>query len=71
MSVVFDNSKIKRFVPDYCATMPFAHGIRQTLAWFDADPARRQIDEDANARWDKLIDGYEKGMDQALRHLRS
>src|SRR5580700_9204401 len=61
MSVVFDNSKIKRFVPTYCATTTFAEGIRQTMAWFDADPARRQIDDEANARWDKLIESYERG----------
>jgi len=67
VSVVFDNSKIKRFVPDYCATVPFAQGIRQTIDWFDADPARRQIDEDANARWDRLIDAYERGVHQAVR----
>ena len=67
MSVVFDNSKIKRFVPDYCATVPFAQGIRQTLAWFDADPARRQIDAEANARWDKLIAAYEQGAAAAVR----
>ncbi len=71
VSVVFDNSKIKRFVPDYCATMPFARGIRQTVAWFDADPTRKQIDEDANTRWDKLIDAYEKGTTEALRHFHS
>ncbi len=29
VSVVFDNSKIKRFVPGYCATVPFAEGIRR------------------------------------------
>ena len=67
VSVVFDNSKIKRFVPDYCATTPFWRGIRQTLAWFDADPSRRQIDAEANATWDKLIDGYEKGLRETLR----
>ena len=38
VSVVFDNTKIKRFVPDYVATTTFAQGIRQSLAWFDADP---------------------------------
>jgi nucleoside-diphosphate-sugar epimerase len=61
VSVVFDNSKIKRFVPGYCATVPFAEGIRQTLAWFDADPARQQIDTAANTRWDRLIAAYEQG----------
>ena len=35
--------------PDFCATVPFGQGIRRTIAWFDADPARRQIDAEANA----------------------
>ena len=69
-SVVFDNTKIKRFVPDYCATVPFGQGIRRTIAWFDADPDRRQIDEEANARWDKLIEAYERGTQEALRYFR-
>ncbi|MGD0360123.1 MAG: SDR family oxidoreductase [Bryobacteraceae bacterium] len=70
-SVVFDNTKIKRFVPDYCATVPFTQGIRRTLAWFDADPARRQIDDEANARWDRLIESYEQGMQSAVRNVRT
>jgi nucleoside-diphosphate-sugar epimerase len=70
-SVVFDNSKIKRFVPDYCATVPFGQGIRRTIAWFDADPVRQQIDDEANARWDKLIEAYERGAEEALRHFRA
>jgi hypothetical protein len=68
--VVFDNSKIRRFVPDYRATVPFAQGVRRTLAWFDADPARRRIDEEANAAWDKLIEAYETGMADAIRRFR-
>jgi nucleoside-diphosphate-sugar epimerase len=71
VSVVFDNSKIKRFVPGYCATIPFGQGIRRTLAWFDADPVRKQVDAEANARWDKLIDTYERGMREALRSFQS
>jgi nucleoside-diphosphate-sugar epimerase len=71
VSVVFDNSKIKRFVPEYVAKVPFTEGIRRTIAWFDADPRRRQIDEAADAVWDKLIDAYESGLEQALRRFRS
>ena len=67
VSVVFDNTKIKRFVPDYCATVPFTQGIRRTIAWFDADPARRQIDGQANVLWDNLIESYERGLAEALR----
>ncbi len=67
VSVVFDNSKIKRFVPTYCATTTFAEGIRQTLAWFDADPSRKQIDHQVNATMDKLIAAYERGMSAAVK----
>jgi nucleoside-diphosphate-sugar epimerase len=67
VSVVFDNSKIKRFVPGYCATTTFAQGVRQSLAWFDADRSRKQIDHQVNATMDKLIAAYEKGMSEAVR----
>jgi len=69
-SVVFDNTKIKRFVPGFSAQVPFAQGIRRTLAWFDADPARQQIDEPSNAAWDKLIGAYESGLSSAIRLFR-
>src|SRR6476660_3384202 len=67
LSVIFDNTKIKRFVPGYCATTSFAEGIRRSLAWFNADPSRKLIDKEANATWDKLIAAYEKGLTDAVR----
>jgi nucleoside-diphosphate-sugar epimerase len=67
VSVVFDNSKIKQFVPGYCATTSFAEGIRESIAWFNADPARKQIDGPVNATMDKLIAAYEKGISEAIR----
>jgi nucleoside-diphosphate-sugar epimerase len=69
VSVVFDNSKIKRFVPGYCATTSFAEGVRKSLAWFNADAARKQIDHQVNATTDKLISAYEKGMSEAVRNF--
>jgi len=69
VSVVFDNSKIKRFVPEYRATVRFGEGIRRTIAWFDQDPARQEIDHAANAQWDKLIAVYEKGLSEAVREF--
>jgi nucleoside-diphosphate-sugar epimerase len=71
VSVVFENRKIKRFVPGYRATMPFARGVRRTLAWFDADATRRQIDEAASAAWDKLIGAYEDGAREAVRRFQA
>jgi nucleoside-diphosphate-sugar epimerase len=71
VSVVFDNTKIKRFVPDYMATTRFAQGIRQSLAWFDADPGRKLIDAKENAIWDQLIESYETGLTQAVKGFKS
>jgi nucleoside-diphosphate-sugar epimerase len=59
-SVVFDNSKIKRFVPDYECKVPWAEGVRKALAWFEADPSRQTIDQQANQLWDMIISAYER-----------
>lgn len=64
VSAVFDNTKIKRFVPGFAARTRFAEGIRRTLAWFEADPGRQVIDDATNQRWDKLIAAYEAGLAQ-------
>src|ERR1700754_278864 len=37
-SMVFDNSKLRRLVPDFVATVPFAQGAREIVDWYDADP---------------------------------
>lgn len=54
-SAVFDNSKIKAFVPGYQAVIPFREGIRRTLAWFDADKSRQRVDEAVNAELDRIL----------------
>ncbi len=65
-SVVLDNSKIKRFVPDYVATVRYRDGIKRSIAYYDADPKRQVIDEVANAGYDKMIAAYEKGLNDAV-----
>lgn len=59
-SAIFDNSKIKSFVPDFVATIPFKEGIRRTLAWFDAHPDKKIINKKEDELFDKMIDSYEK-----------
>jgi len=68
-SVVLDNSKIKRFVPDFVATRRYRDGIKRSIAWYDADPARRLVDETTNAIHDRLIAAYQKGLDEARRQF--
>jgi nucleoside-diphosphate-sugar epimerase len=54
-SLVFDNSKVKRVVPDFTATIPFAVGAREIIDWYDADPARQQVDATMDATMDSLV----------------
>jgi nucleoside-diphosphate-sugar epimerase len=61
-SAVFDNSKIKTFVPGYVATKPFAEGIRETIDWFEGHPERRTIDEGFNAMSDRILAANEAGL---------
>ena len=58
-SVIFDNTKIKTFVPGYKAVIPFSEGIKKTLAWFEADPKRMIIKKDSNEKIDRIIKAYE------------
>ncbi|HEY8560117.1 MAG TPA: NAD-dependent epimerase/dehydratase family protein [Pyrinomonadaceae bacterium] len=58
-SMIFDNSKIKRLVPDFAATVPFSRGAEEIVGWYDADPSRRVADEKLNRLMDKIVDDWE------------
>ncbi|GAA2100089.1 SDR family oxidoreductase [Microlunatus panaciterrae] len=55
-SVIFDNSKIKSLVPEFCATIPYATGVREIVGWHDEHPDAQVVDAGLNARLDALID---------------
>jgi nucleoside-diphosphate-sugar epimerase len=58
ISTIFDNSKIKRFVPGFVATIPFKEGIKRTVKWFEADRSRMVINEANNDFIDKVLKTY-------------
>lgn len=53
--MVFNNNKIKRFVPEYKVSTYFAEGIQQTIDWFDNNPEYKKVDEKWNELMDKII----------------
>ncbi len=59
-SLVYDNRKIKAFVPGFQAVIPFREGIRRTLAWFDADETRKRIDPAVNDEMERILAAYGK-----------
>ena len=58
-SAIFDNSKIRRLVPDFRAKIPFYQGAKEIIAWYDADPSRQVSDPQADALQDQLIRAVE------------
>lgn len=60
-SIIFDNTKIKRFVPDYVARIPFHEGICRTVAWFQADERRMQVPAEDDAQLEAIVAAYQKG----------
>ena len=64
---IFDNTKIKTFVPGYRATVPFADGVRESVRWFEQHPERCTIDEAFNTLCDRIVEANQS----ALRAARS
>ena len=59
--MIFDNAKVRALVPDYVATVPFAEGAREIVAWHDEDPARQQVDAHVDELMDQLVERYGRG----------
>jgi nucleoside-diphosphate-sugar epimerase len=59
-SVVFDNSKIRSYVPDFNCEVDWSAGLRRCLAWFDAHPEFQTVDHELNSTWDAIIEACER-----------
>ena len=59
VTVVFDNSKLKRAVPGFTATVSFAEGIRRTVEHILAHPELQLEDPEFDAWCDRVIEVQE------------
>ena len=59
-SLVFDNSKIRRFVPEFDAAITFAAGSKDIVDWYDEDPSRCEVEPDSDALQDRLAGIHER-----------
>ncbi|MGB5667622.1 MAG: SDR family oxidoreductase [Maribacter sp.] len=57
-SVIFDNTKIKTYVPGYKATIPFSEGIKRTLKWLDDNPDKKIVNPEKNAKIENVLRAY-------------
>jgi nucleoside-diphosphate-sugar epimerase len=59
-SAVFDNSKIKRFVPGFTCEVGWPEGLRRTLAWFESHREYQTTDRQLDTIFDNLVAAYER-----------
>ncbi|BEP14039.1 SDR family oxidoreductase [Acidothermaceae bacterium B102] len=57
-SVIFDNSKIKRYVPSYQPVVTWSEGARRLMAWRFNHPDLATSEAAADAVFDRLVGGY-------------
>lgn len=53
-SLIFDNTKLKRLVPGFQATVPFHQGAREIIDFYDSDPSLCRPDAQLDAALDRL-----------------
>lgn len=54
-SAWFDNTKIKRLVPEYCAKIPFAQGAREIVQFYGDNPTFQPVNAQLDAVLDDLV----------------
>jgi len=57
-NAIFDNSKLKKFVPGFQATISFSKGLQDCIDYFTQDPSRCRENEDISGLIDRIIAAY-------------
>ena len=66
VSVVFDNRKLKRAVPDMVTRIPFARGVRITLDYVMSHPECQREDPEFDAWCDRVIAAQEEALKKVI-----
>lgn len=62
-SVVFDNSKVKRLVPEYTAKVRFDQGVRQCVSYILSHPECQKEDPEFDAWCDRVIEAQKTAVE--------
>ena len=57
---VFDNSKIKRFVPEFRCRTPFRQGVSESVRWLREHPDRQNLKPELDALIEKVLAAWKK-----------
>lgn len=69
-TVVFDNSKIKRLVPDFVCNISMADGLRQAVQFMLAHPETQTPDLEFNSWCDRIADSMRAADEAFLKNSR-
>jgi nucleoside-diphosphate-sugar epimerase len=58
-SMIFDNTKIKKLVPEFNPQIPFSEGAKEIVEWY-SNVENQIIDEDFNRLTDKIIADFDQ-----------
>ena len=59
-SVIFDNSKIKKLVPEFICKIPFSEGVKEIISWYKTNSDWQVVNEEINKSIDEIIAAYER-----------
>src|ERR1041385_4171003 len=57
---VFDNAKIKKFVPDFKCATPFRKGIAESVKWLRENPQQQKLDPKVEQTFETVISAWQK-----------
>lgn len=55
---VFDNSKIKRLVPEFACRTPFRSGVRESVEWLRGHPQHQNLNPKVEALCDQVVGAW-------------
>jgi nucleoside-diphosphate-sugar epimerase len=63
---IFDNSKLKKFVPGFACRKSFRTGVAESADWLRADPARWKLDAGTEALIEKVLSDWQTSHKERL-----
>lgn len=67
-TVVFDNSKLKRLVPEFCATIRFDQAVKECVAYILSHPECQVEDPEFDAWCDAVVEAQEEALQKVKEH---
>ena len=64
-SALFDCAKLKRLVPGFRTTIALHEGVRESVDWLMADPARRTVNPRLDTTIERILAAWQRAMTAA------